>query len=221
MFLNTKKIGESQVIDFFSTALRDELHQKFGRDAEYSLGNFSGSQDRKFADFFAGTNSSCILIEFKEYRKETKDELKKPLRKKLCKELTKKDAKLSRSSHFIAYRSSTDNMQINLVPYVDEVCPSFSIGCPPLLAVKEQEHNDFIDKFLSGNEGVNLSEFLNYAGHLNSIAGGIPNGASVPFNSIFYSRNNSGKIIGIKFDTLGELQKLLSKKPKTPHSPQN
>ncbi|MCX7098630.1 MAG: hypothetical protein NTV43_12090 [Methylococcales bacterium] len=209
----TRKMGESQNIDFFSTALRNELLIKFGKNAAYSIGNFSGSQDRKFADFFAGTCSSCILIEFKEFSSEISDEQKKPLREKLCQELSIDTALLSRSSHFIAYRSPKNSMQIQLAPYVDVVCPLFSIGIPPLARIQTNQHTDFIDDFLSGTKGTAYDNFLRYVGHLNTTAGGIANGSAVPFKSILYSRNVQGKVIGTIFDSLGELRKLLNLSP--------
>jgi len=217
--LSKRKLGESQVIDFFSIALRDSLRDKFGENANYSIGNFSGSQDRKFADFFAGTESSCILIEFKELEREILDERKKPLREKLCKELNDETATLSRGSHFIAYRSPHKEMQIMLAPYVDVVCPNFVIGIPPLAIAHTKAHIDFIQGFLSGAEGVGFNKFLEYAGHLNATAGGIANGADAPFKSILYSRNSSGDVVGTIFESLGELKKLLDRRPKASPKP--
>ena len=190
------------------------MRDKFGPNANYSIGNFSGSQDRKFADFFAGTDSSCILIEFKGFENEIQDEFKKPLRKKLCEELTDETAALSRGSHFIAYRSPINSMQIKLASYVDVVCPIFSIGIPPLTIAHAKAHSDFIDGFLSGHKGVSFNEFLAYAGHLNATAGGIENGATAPFRSILYSRDMRGKVVGTIFESLGELKQLLDQKPK-------
>ncbi|WP_447782418.1 hypothetical protein [Pseudomonas plecoglossicida] len=213
VILATTKIGESQVIDFFSSALRDQLVNKFGSDSNYSIGNFSGSQDRKYADFFAGTKSSCILIEFKEHEHEIRDEYKKPLREKLCKNLTNKTATLSRTTHFIAHRSSSRGMDIKLAPYVDVVCPHWSIGSPPLGPVTSKTHYDFIDDFLSAKEGVTMEKFFDYAGHLNSTAGGVSDGASAPFKSVLYSRNARGRVVGTIFHSLGELKKLINKAP--------
>lgn len=212
--MTNRKVGESQVIEFFSSVLKDELYNKFGPHSKYSIGNFSGSQDRKYADFFAGTDSSCVLIEFKEFEREIRDEYKKPLREKLCRNLTTKTAQLSRSTHFIAYRVSSNDMSVKLSPYIDVVCPNWSVGSPPLQAKTSKAHYEFIDDFLSAKEGVTISEFLNYAGHLNSTAGGISDGASAPFKSILYSRNNQGKVVGTIFDSLGELKNLIDKAPK-------
>lgn len=208
------KLGESQVIDFFSPVLRDQLTSRFGSHSKYSIGNFSGSQDRKYADFFAGTNSSCVLIEFKEFESEIRDEYRKPLREKLCKNLTSKTAALSRTTHFIAHRVSSICMDIKLSPYVDVVCPNWSIGNPPLEAISSKVHYDFIDDFLSAKEGVAIDRFLKYAGHLSSTAGGIADGASAPFKSVLYSRNTQGRIVGTIFNSLGELRKLIDKAPK-------
>ncbi|WLG25989.1 hypothetical protein [Pseudomonas lurida] len=212
--MTKRKIGESQVIDFFSSALRDELYNKFGSNSNYSIGNFSGSQDRKYADFFAGTNSSCVLIEFKEFESEIRDEYRKPLREKLCKNLTGETAALSRATHFIAHRISSVDMNIKLSPYVDVICPNWSVGSPPLQAICSKVHYDFIDDFLSAKEGVVISEFLRYAGHLNSTAGGIADGIAAPFKSVLYSRNTQGRIVGTIFNSLGELKQLIGKAPK-------
>ncbi|WP_148051359.1 hypothetical protein [Pseudomonas protegens] len=216
--MTKRKLGESQVIDFFSSVLRDELINKFGSRSNYSIGNFSGSQDRKYADFFAGMESSCILIEFKEFESEVRDEYKKPLREKLCKNLTDKTAALSRATHFIAYRVSSGNMDIKLSPYVDVICPNWSVGNPPLQAVNSKVHYDFICDFLSAKEGVAIGDFLSYAGHLNSTAGGISDGASAPFKSVLYSRNTQGRVVGTIFNSLGELKKLIDKAPKISRS---
>lgn len=212
------KFGESQVIDFFSTALKDELINRFGSHSQYSIGNFSGSQDRKYADFFAGTNSSCILIEFKEFEREIRDEYRKPLREKLCKNLTSETAALSRTTHFIAHRISSMCMDIKLSPYVDVVCPNWSIGSPPLETVSSKAHYDFIDDFLSGKEGVVIGKFLQYAGHLSSTAGGTADGANAPFKSVLYSRNTQGRVVGTFFNSLGELRQLIDKAPKITQS---
>jgi hypothetical protein len=208
------KAGESQVIDFFSSILKEELNDKFGSKANYSIGNFSGSQDRKYADFFAGTDSSCVLIEFKEFESEIRDEYKKPLRKKLCENLTSQTAILSRATHFIAYRVPSRNVEIKLSPYVDVVCPNWSVGNPPLQDVISKTHYDFIDDFLSAKEGVPIGNFLNYAGHLNSTAGGIADGANAPFKSVLYSRSSQGRVVGTIFNSLGELKMLIGKAPK-------
>lgn len=77
-------IGEAQVTQFFSNPLQDEIQKKWGHNAIFLFGNFAGKQDKKFADFFAGTRSKNILIEFKESKRNLKDELRKPLRKSLC-----------------------------------------------------------------------------------------------------------------------------------------
>ncbi|WP_295475697.1 hypothetical protein [uncultured Pseudomonas sp.] len=190
------------------------MSEKFGKAADYSLGNFSGSQDRKFADFFAGTDSSCVLIEFKEFEREISDEHKKPLREKLCRTLDQNTAALSRTSHFIAYRSRNSAVNIELAPYVDVVCPHFSVGQPPLEAIVRNTHDAFIDAFLEGRSGTPFDAFLKYAGHMNSTAGGTADGANASFKSILYSRDKQGRVLGTLFHSLGELKQLLAKKAK-------
>ncbi len=129
-----KKMGESQIIDFFSTYLRDILREEYGKDAPYTLGNFSGSQDRKFADFFAGTKSHNILIEFKEAKKEHIAEQEKPLRKKLCLTLNNEVAAVSRLCHFIGWGKRQVHTEVELNVYIDLVCRLWSSDthlCPP------------------------------------------------------------------------------------------
>jgi hypothetical protein len=214
---SSKKMGEAQIIDFFSSCLRDEMYHKFGPNISYSIGNFSGSQDRKFADYFSGTSSSNILIEFKELKREAEDEWKKPLRKKLCLELTNETASQSRSSHFIAWGSGEQDLTVKLTPYVDLICTKY-IGIPPLIPHAEQVHSEFIDAFLSGTQGVNQEEFVSYIEHLNKTAGGCADGKTVPFKSVLYSRNDSGKLVGTRFENLGQLiylyKKQKNKKPR-------
>ncbi|PTQ78193.1 hypothetical protein C8R26_104177 [Nitrosomonas oligotropha] len=212
------KIGESQTLQFFSTIIQTELSARFGRRGKYSIGNFSGSQDRRFADVFVGTESSCVLIEFKEFESEVADEQNKPLRKKFCEELTPEIASLSRSGHFIAFRKPKSQMEIIVAPYVDTVCPRFSVGIPPLVNAKRQDHDRFIKSFLGNTEGQNYQSFIQYVGHLNSIAGGTPDGSTAPFKSVLYSRNRQGRVIGTVFESIGELRKLLKLRPKRMHS---
>ncbi len=211
----SKKAGESQVIESFSSFLRDELQNKFGKDKKFSMGNFSGSQDRKFADFFAGTDSNCLLIEFKEFESEISDEQDKPLRKKLCNELTLEVAVESRCTHFIAFRSKSKEMDITLIPYVDVVCPLFGVGIPPLNPIQRTSHSQFINAFLEGEKGGSIDEFISYAARLNTIAGGTANGLNAPFKAVLYSRNSKGQLTGTLFQSLSEFKTLIDKKKHT------
>lgn len=129
------KIGETQGMGFFRAALEDRFPERNGKDADYSIGDFSASQDRKFADFFAGTASTCMLIEFNEYVHEIGQETRKPLRRKLCENLNDADAQLSSGSHFIAHRLKTPDIQVRIAPYIDVVCRDLGVGCPPLQPV--------------------------------------------------------------------------------------
>jgi hypothetical protein len=210
-----KKIGENQIIQFFSNALQDEIREKFGRDVNYSFGNFAGQQDKKFADFFAGTNSKNILIEFKEYEHELKAELKKPLRKKLCYTLNKELSTISRKCHFAAWNEKESDIFINLVPYIDEICRRFIPGLPEdvkNLLIKNQpdSHEMFITKFLTDERGVSHAQFKAYINYLSNIAQSRDMNS---FEAILYSRNNSGKLIGTKFSNLDEAFALTKLKP--------
>lgn len=214
-----KKIGESQVIQSFSTFLQAELAVKFNGNINYCFGNFSGSQDRKFADVFVGTESSCILIEFKEFEGEIKDEYDKSLREKLCNELTVETAALSRSGHFIAFRKPGSKMEITIASYVDTVCPGFSVGIPPLAMAQQFGHREFVKNFLNNAAGQDYTSFIKYIGHLNSTAGGTADGLAAPFKSVLYSKDNQGSIIGTVFESIGELKKVLKLSPQKNRKP--
>jgi hypothetical protein len=202
-----RKMGESQIIDFFSGYLKDAFQQRFGSNAPYSVGNFSGSQDRKFSDFFAGTDSKNILIEFKENKIEYKKEKIKPLRKKLCVKLDEKISILSRQCHFIGWGKDRIDTAVELNPYIDLVCRLWELK-DFLRTPSDHQHDDFIDNFIDGGIGVSLEEFVRYIGHLNSIAGGTTDGSKAPFRSILYSRNDRGQLVGTRFESLGQLNKL-------------
>lgn len=210
----SRKIGEAQGIDFFSTVFREKYSKIYDNESKYSVGVFSGSQDRRFADFFAGTESTCMLIEFKEFAGEVSDELGKPLREHLCLNLDDESARLSRGSHYIAYRTKTEEIRLEIAPYIDVVCPGFGVGLPPLAAFQMTEHGQFIDRFFNGGAGSNYTDFVRYAGHMSSIAGKHTDGLKTPFKAILYSRNAEGVLKGTKFKTLREFKTMVDKHPK-------
>lgn len=210
----SNKMGESQIIDFFSSYMKDVFRDEFGKNGKYSIGNFSGSQDRKFADFFAGTDSNNILIEFKEFRNETSAEKEKPLRKKLCQTLTNNVALLSRSCHFIGWGKRQSSTEVEFSPYIDCVCRFW--GAAHLKTPDIKSHGPFVNCFINGKLGVTHSQFIMYIEHLNSIAGGDEGGGKVGFKSILYSRGKDGRLLGTRFDSLDELNKLRQiKKPRS------
>lgn len=222
-----RKIGESQAIHFFSTCFQDEVRNQLGTSEVYSFGNFSGSQDRVFADVFAGTKSRCVLIEFKEYRKEIDDELRKKLRKLLCKNLDATTADLSRKTHFVAYFKNEKKDEVVLEPYIDTVCPLFGMGIPPLQAATDYGHDSFIDDFISNGRGVSHNDFQRYIGIMSALAKRTVDGKNAAFSSLLYSRNEAnGRVKATRFDSLGELETLLQMHPtltttagKTPGTP--
>ncbi|WP_143707392.1 hypothetical protein [Uliginosibacterium sp. TH139] len=207
-----KKMGESQIIQFFTGVLADEIRSTFGHECQYVIGNFSGSQDRKFADFFAGTDSANILIEFKEFKKEYRDEIAKPLRERLCRTLTEDISNLSRSCHFIGWGAVGSTLNVELNPYIDLVCPLW--GCTEHLdSPADYLHPSFINAFVKGTVGVSYTDFVRYIEHLNKTAGGSASGDEAPFRSILFSRNNSGQLVANRFDNLRELRALSNLKP--------
>lgn len=206
------KMGEMQVIEFFSSRLKDKIRDKYGKTESFSIGNFSGSQDRKFADFFAGTDAVNILIEFKEFKSEYEKESIKPLRRKLCQTLTNTISELSRSCHFIGWGTKKYDVEVELNPYIDLVCRLFPNICclnEPICYLDEE----FITAFIDEKIGVNYAYFVKYIDHLNKIAGGGSSGEEVPFRSILFSYNDQGILKGTRFDNLKEFQELIKIKP--------
>lgn len=201
------KMGESQVIDFFSGYIKDEFRDEYGKEAIFSMGNFSGSQDRKFADFFVSSDTRNILIEFKEFKEEIIAENNKPLRRVLCKKLNIKWASISRDCHFIGWGLSRNSLEVEFNPYVDLVCPLFDIR-DYLMPEETSGHELFVRNFLNGAVGVDCSTFILYIEYLNKVAGGSAQGLKVPFKSVLYSRNDEGKLIGTRFNNLEELNEL-------------
>lgn len=200
------KIGESQVIDFFSCFLRDTHNSLYGGNQPFAVGNFSGSQDRKFADFFAGTNATNVLIEFKELQSEYTAEKVKPLLKKLCIELDHDIAALSRQCHFIGWREKTSELNVELNPYIDLVCTLWENNVY-LLPPSNYTHTKFAHQFCNNEIGVNYDQFVRYIAHLNKVAGGTADGLEVPFKALLYSRNSRG-IKATIFQSLKELNEL-------------
>lgn len=210
-----KKMGESQIIDFFSGYLRDLLHDEYGKSVSYTIGNFSGSQDRKFADFFAGTKSHNILIEFKEKKQEYKAEIKKPLRENLCATLNNKVAQVSRLCHFIGWGKDQVGTQVELNAYIDLICTLWGAN-NYLQTTHNYEHETFSLHFINGDVGVDHRTFMDYIEHLNKIAGGCATGSEVPFRSMLYSKNDRGRLIGTRFENLKQLNVLRAIDPPEP-----
>lgn len=204
--------GRIQIIQFFSSVLADEIQKAFGHECQYAIGNFSGSQDRKFADFFAGTDSVNILIEFKEFKNEHRDEFDKPLRERLCKTLTVEIAELSRSCHFIGWGLPRSTISIELNTYIDLACQLWG-GSKFLKSPSDYLHASFINGFIKGTVGVNYEDFIRYIEHLNTTAGGSASGDQAAFRSILFSRDNSGQLLASRFDNLGELKTLSGLRP--------
>ncbi|NEU81246.1 hypothetical protein [Nostoc sp. UIC 10630] len=212
-------IGEAQVTQFFSNALQDEIQKKWGHNAIFLFGNFAGKQDKKFADFFAGTRSKNILIEFKESKRNLKDELRKPLRESLCFTLNDEIATLSRKCHFAAWREKNVkgdvNISINIIPYIDEVCKQFGDlpGLVKNLLMKDYPtfHEKFIEKFLLDEVGVSYTEFKDYINHLSEIANFKDRDN---FKAVLYSRdNNTQKLRGTQFSNLNQALELINLNP--------
>lgn len=198
-----EKMGESQIIDFFSTIINDEFKKEFGDTESYSIGNFSGSQDREFADFFAGTDAVNVLIEFKEKKVEYKAESRKPNREILCKNLNDTISLVSRKCHFIGWGTDQVVIEAEFCPYIDIVCHIWN--CTNLLK-KEKIHKDyqFVQELIKEEIGVNHNEFITYINYLHKISGGKDSGGEIPFKSILYSYKDN-RIVATRFDNLNEL----------------
>lgn len=165
------KIGEAQVQQAFVEHLKFKIGRKFGAEFPYAYGAFNGSQDRKYADYFAGVNAKNILIEFKEFKSEISSESRKPLRNKLCNIIS--DANLSNSlnAHFIAWRleNSKDNrLRVKIDTYLPTVCALFNKHFD---GNNERWIPEFVDDFLDIKAGVSNENFEAYINELSNIAG--------------------------------------------------
>ena len=210
-----EKMGESQIINFFTNVLVDYLKSFLTPKYRFAIGDFSGKQDREFADFFAGTDSVNILIEFKEKKSEYKDECHKVLRKKLCEELTNDIAIISRDCHFIGWGQNKTPIEVELNPYIDIVCSLWN-KINFLRTPKNYQHIDFIKEFKNGSIGVDYETFVKYIEHLNSLANRSNSGGDIPFKSLLYSRDSNGMLIANRFETLNQLKMLIDMEPPTP-----
>lgn len=175
------KIGEAQVQEAFVEHLRFKIGEKYGPNFPYAFGAFNGSQDRKYADYFAGVNARNILIEFKEFKSEISSETRKPLRKKLCNSISDENLENSLNAHFISWRVDDPNgnrLRLRIDTYLPTVCPLFDRHFD---GGKEKWIQHFLDGFLDLEVGVSNEEFEVYINELSRIAGDAGEG-----NASFY-----------------------------------
>lgn len=165
------KIGEAQVQQAFVEYLKFKISRKFGADFPYNYGAFNGSQDRKYADYFAGVNAKNILIEFKEFKSEISSESLKPLRKKLCDTISSSNLPISLDAHYISWRLENSNekkLKLKIDRYLPSVCPLFNKS---FTGNNEKWIPDFIDDFLNMGAGVSNEDFELYVKELSDVAG--------------------------------------------------
>lgn len=207
-------IGEQQIVDAFSGFLKDKFRDAFGYNARYSVGSFAGKQDEVFSDFFAGTLSKNILIEFKEKESGFASEKRKILRKALCSHIDGGFAKISRDCHFSGWNSGGEQIQIELTSYIDKVCPLFDLSESQRELFHPETiypHRYFISAFLEEGLGVSSDEFRAYIHFLDWLRdNGAPLGVT-EFKAILYSYDAEGELIGTSFRNLDEALALVSK----------
>lgn len=199
------KIGEAQVQQAFIEHLKYKIQIKFGHDFPYNYGAFNGSQDRKYADYFAGVNAQNILVEFKEFESEVSSESKKPLRKKLCETISNDSLSSSLTAHFISWRleNTTENsLELRIDTYLPAVCPLFDIQ---FKGSNEKKIPEFIDDFLNMKSGVSNEEFESYIDKLSDIAG---DDGDTSFYGVHVTFNSEHGIELKIFSTIAELIEL-------------
>lgn len=163
------KIGEQQVQRMFSEHLGETLRNRFGEKIRYAYGEFNGMQDKKYADYFAGVNSSNIIIEFKEFFSEINDERRKALRENLCKNIPDYLIETSYLSHHISWRGdSSESIVLAFDRYLSRVCPIFDIEYERFKVVGVSK---FIDDFLDKRIGAGSDDFADYVDYLAELAG--------------------------------------------------
>ncbi|UZH01347.1 hypothetical protein OJ965_02150 (plasmid) [Pantoea anthophila] len=166
------KIGEAQVQQAFVEHLKYKITKKFGPEYPYNVGAFNGSQDKKYADYFAGVNAINILIEFKEFKSEISSESAKPLRAKLCNTISDLNLPSSLNAHFISWRldnSSDNKIVLKIDTYLPTVCPLFNKS---FSGNNEKFMPAFVDDFLDMKAGISNEGFELYINELSDIAGG-------------------------------------------------
>lgn len=205
------KHGEAQIVQAFTVRLNNEINNSASIE-DYCLGDFSGMQDKTYADFFAGVNSKNILIEFKEYKHEIKSESRKSLRELMCINLDQYISGISCKCHFLAWNdSSSDEVNIKLSEYIDMVCPIFNLGEEVeklLQEPNEVSDIDFIDSFLSGRAGENFKAFKAYISYLDLLDKEKGDGGVSSFKALLYSYSNMGELKITKINSLDELVSL-------------
>ena len=198
------KIGEAQVQQAFVEHLKYAISEKFGPKYPNNYGAFNGSQDKKYADYFAGVNAQNILIEFKEFKSEISSESAKPLRKKLCETISDSNLPRSINAHFISWRlenSSDNNIVLKIDTYLPTVGPLFG---KVFSGKHEKDITKFVDDFLDKKTGISNEDFELYIKELSNIAGG-KGGAS------FYGVHVTfDPVDGLKLTTFSKIAELIA-----------
>ena len=204
-------LGESNVVELFSTKLERAVIAHFGIRQKYMKGNFAGKADTIFADFFVGIPFSSVLIEFKDIETGDKAEKRKPLRTKLCKVLDKSTLQLSLQCHFFGFGSDHDSerFDVSLSEYAPRICPTLggtSLSFPSATTYKTQ---DFLRKMMDRKVGLDIPDFIEYLKFLAKLPDN-PTGPTCEqtlFPAQLLSFNDDG-VMSLPIHTIADLQRV-------------
>jgi hypothetical protein len=157
-----EKSIENLFRDSFSQAAR-------GRGDVHIAASLDGQDRIAGADYLFTNSARYAIVEFKDREKNLKSEIRKAKRHLLCQALHSEPDALTahRKCHFAAWGEESNGITIKSNVYYNEVCNADFWGSQ-FEYINNANHttrtsgNDFIDRFLSGEEGADIHEFDAY-----------------------------------------------------------
>jgi hypothetical protein len=204
-------LGESNVIELFSTSVDRACSQKLSNSARYIKANLSGKADRHFADFFLGVSFSNLLIEFKDTVNELSSERKKPLRKKLCSDIEDRNLMYSRSCHYLGWGvyPEANTFTLSFSIYLSDVCTRLNFEKEKFGLHREWCLQSFLDGIFKQKIGLSSPKFINYLVYLFELdTPPDPDSQSkIPFPAQIISYSESHGVLSTPIYTLADLNK--------------
>lgn len=221
-------LGESNVVELFTTKLERAVIRRWGMQQKFMKGNFAGKADTIFADFFVGLPFSSILIEFKDIETGGKAEKRKPLRAKLCNKLDTATLWLSLQCHFFGYgvEHNTVHFDVHLSEYVPQICPILGGASVGLPLPKANTAQAFLKLMMDGKIGLDIPFFIEYLKFLAKLPDS-PTGPTLGqtlFPAQLLSFNDGG-VLSLPIHTIADLNRVSNElsnyQASTPPPPSN
>lgn len=204
-------LGESNVVELFSTKLDRAVITRYGAKQKYMKGNFAGKADTLFADFFVGLPFSSVLIEFKDIETGDKAERRKPLRIKLCKSLDTATLRLSLQCHFFGFGIAHGNekFDVHLSEYVAQVCPILGGASVELPQATTEAAHGFLQRMMDRKIGLDIPDFIEYLEFLakqpDDPTGPTPEQRLFPAQLLSF---NDGMVMSLPIHTIADLRQV-------------